>query len=129
MKLAKSQFGVATVPFLGHEVGQGCVRPKSANVSAVLDFPVPTNKREVRRFLAMAGFYRRFCPNFAKVAAPLTNLTSGMARYLWDPVCQEAFDQLKTLLAQGPVLQAPDFTKPFTLQTDASHLASGTVLL
>ena len=77
----------------------------------------------------MAGFYRRFCPNFAEVAAPLTNLTSGKAKYLWDPACQEAFNQLKNLLARGPVLQAPDFNKPFALQSDASHIASGAVLL
>lgn len=129
MKLAKSRFGVATVLYLGHEVGHGCVRPKSANVAAVLDFPVPTTKRELRRFLGMAGFYRKFCPNFAEVTAPLTNLTSGTTKYLWDPACQEAFTQLKNLLAQGPVLQAPDFTKPFALQTDASDIASGAVLL
>lgn len=129
VKLAKSKFGVGTVLYLGHEVGNGCVRPKTANVSAVLEFPTPTNKREIRRFLGMAGFYRRFCPNFAEVAAPLTNLTGGTAKYQWEPACQEAFDQLKTLLARGPVLQAPDFTKPFALQTDASHIASGAVLL
>lgn len=129
VKLAKSRFGMATVLYLGHEVGYGCVRPKTANVAAVLDFPVPTTKREIRRFLGMAGFYRRFCPNFAEVAAPLTNLTSGKVKYVWDPACQEAFIQLKNLLAQGPVLQAPDFTKPFALQTDASDTASGAVLL
>ena len=129
VKLAKSRFGVATVLYLGHEVGHGCVRPKSANVAAVLDFPVPTTKRELRRFLGMAGFYRKFCPNFAEVTAPLTNLTRGTTKYLWDPACQEAFTQLKNLLAQGPVLQAPDFTKPFALQTDASDIASGAVLL
>lgn len=129
VKLAKSQFGVATVLYLGHEVGRGCVRPKTANVAAVLDYPIPTNKREIRRFLGMAGFYRRFCPNFAEVAAPLTNLTSGTVKYHWDQACQEAFTQLKNVLAQEPVLQAPDFTKPFALQTDASDIASGAVLL
>ena len=65
VKLVKSHFGGAKVLHLGHEVGLGCIRPKTANVSAVLDFLVPTNKREIRRFLGTAGFYRRFCPNFA----------------------------------------------------------------
>ena len=129
VKLAKSRFGLATVLYLGHEVGCGCVRPKNANVTAILDFPVPTTKREIRRFLGMAGFYRKFCPNFAEVAAPLTNLTTGTAKYIWDPACQEAFTQLKNMLVQRPVLQAPDFSKPFALQTDASNIASGAVLL
>lgn len=129
VKLAKTTFGGATVTYLGHQVGQGCVRPKAANVSAVLEFPVPASKREIRRFLGMAGFFRRFCPNFAEAAAPLTKLTSGTSKFEWTPDCQRAFDQLKNLLAREPVLQAPDFSRPFSLQTDASDIASGAVLL
>lgn len=72
VKLAKSTFGGATVICLGHQVGNGYVRPKTANITAVLEYPLPANKKEIRRFLGMAGFYRRFCPNFAKTAAPLT---------------------------------------------------------
>ena len=114
---------------LGHEVGQGQVRPKKANVSAILEYPVPATRKALRRFLGMPGYYRRFCPNFAAVTVPLTRLTSGAVSYTWTKDCQAAFDQLKKFLAQGPVLIAPDFTKPFALQTDASDHASGAVFL
>lgn len=129
IKLAKTTFSRATVTYLGHEVGQGQVRPKKANVSAILEYPVPATRKALRRFLGMAGYYRRFCPNFAAVTVPLTRLTSGAVTYTWTKDCQAAFDQLKKFLAQGPVLIAPDFTKPFALQTDASDHASGAVLL
>lgn len=77
----------------------------------------------------MEGFYGQFCPNFAEAATPLTRLTSEAVKYQWTPECQKVFTQLKNLLTQGPVLQAPDFTKPFSLHTDASDIASGTVVL
>ncbi|XP_063847248.1 uncharacterized protein LOC135092563 [Scylla paramamosain] len=129
VKLAKSTFGAATVSYLGHQIGQGSVRPKTANVDAVLKYPTPTTRRELRRFLGMAGFYRRFCPNFADAAGPLTRLTSGNVAYEWTPACQHAFNQLKNLLAREPVLRAADFSKPFIIHTDASDHASGAALL
>lgn len=129
VKLAKTTFGRATVTYLGHVVGNGRVRPKEANISAILEYPAPTTRKALRRFLGMAGYYRRFCPNFAAATVPLTRLTSGAVHYLWTEDCQAAFDQLKNFLAQGPVLIAPDFTQPFALQTDASDAALGAVLL
>ena len=81
------------------------------------------------RFLGMAGFYRQYCPNFSAVAAPLTRLTSGKVHFEWTAECQTSFDHLKTFLARDPVLAAPDFNVPFLLQTDASDLACGAVLL
>ncbi|XP_063856826.1 uncharacterized protein LOC135098416 [Scylla paramamosain] len=129
VKLAKSTFGAATVSYLGHQIGQGSVRPKTANVDAVLKYPTPTTRRELRRFLGMAGFYRRFCPNFADAAGPLTRLTCGNVAYEWTPACQHAFNQLKNLLAREPVLRAADFSKPFIIHTDASDHASGAALL
>ena len=129
IKLAKTIFGKATVTYLGHEVGNGRVRPKDANISAIHEYPAPTTRKALRRFLGMAGYYRRFCPNFAAATLPLTQLTSGAVRYHWNEECQAAFDQLKNFLAQGPVLIAPDFTMPFSLQTDASDVALGAVLL
>lgn len=68
VKLSKTTFGQATVTYLGHEVGQGCVRPKTANISAILKYPVPTSRKALLRFLGMAGYYRRFCPNFSAAA-------------------------------------------------------------
>ena len=129
IKLAKTSFCGAKVTYLGHEVGHGRVRPKSANVESILAYPIPHTKKSLMRFLGMAGFYRRYCPNFSSVVAPLTHLTSGRVVFEWSDACQIAFDQLKTYLASDPVLVAPDFTIPFALQTDASDVGLGAVLL
>ncbi|XP_076037748.1 uncharacterized protein LOC143023125 [Oratosquilla oratoria] len=129
VKLSKTSFGKATVTYLGHEVGQGIVRPKTANISAVMEYPVPATRKALMRFLGMAGYYRRFCPNFAEAALPLTKLTSGSVPYKWTQNCQAAFEHLKAMLTRDPVLRSPDFTKPFVLHTDASDVAIGAVLL
>ena len=129
IKLAKTTFCSALVTYLGHEVGRGHIRPKSANVDAILSYPTPDTKKSLMRFLGMAGFYRRYCPNFSKVVAPLTRLTSGKVAFEWIEECQDAFNYLKNYLSHDPVLVAPDFTRPFILQTDASDVAVGAVLL
>ena len=75
--------------FLGHIVGQGQVRPVEAKVEAISDFPVPTGKRQLMRFLGMAGYYRKFCNNFSVIAEPLTNLLyDKKVRYVWNKACQ-----------------------------------------
>ena len=129
IKLSKMTIGGATVTYLGHVVGNGEVCPKEANICAILDYPVPANRKALMRFLGMAGFYRRYCPNFARVAAPLTSLTSGKINYRWTEECQAAFNQLKMFLSNKPVLAAPNFERPFILQTDSSDIATGSVLL
>ena len=77
IKLAKTTLSRATVTYLEHEVGQSRVRPKMANVSAILEYPAPTTWKALRCFLGMAGYYRRFCPNLAATTVPHTRLTSG----------------------------------------------------
>lgn len=114
---------------MGKEVGQGQVCPVSAKVSAIADFPVPTTRRELRRFLGMAGYFRSFCQNFSTVVHPLTSLLSSANAFIWTDVCQHAFDSAKLLLTSAPVLAAPDFTLSFKLEVDASALGMGAVLL
>ena len=77
----------------------------------------------------MIGYYRRFCTNFAKVAAPLTDLLKKGRAFKWTSDCQEAFEELKQLLVNAPVLATPDMTKPFSLSTDASDRCVGAVLM
>uniref|UniRef100_A0A8C5DBJ5 Gypsy retrotransposon integrase-like protein 1 n=1 Tax=Gouania willdenowi TaxID=441366 RepID=A0A8C5DBJ5_GOUWI len=129
LNLAKCDFGRATVTYLGKQVGQGQVRALADKVQAIFSFPIPQNRRELRRFLGMAGYYRGFCKNFAEVVAPLTSLTSPSKPFVWSPACQAAFESAKALLCSAPVLTAPDFERPFKLEVDASDRGAGAVLL
>ena len=93
---AKTEFCHATVTFLGHLVGQGQVKPLKAKVNAISEFPVPKCKRQLMRFLGMAGYYsyRKFCKNFSGIAEPLTNLLKKSTKFKWNDKCQDAFDRL-----------------------------------
>lgn len=129
LNLAKCDFGKGIVLYLGQQVGRGQVRPADAKVKAIAEFPVPTTRKELRRFLGMAGYYRRFCKNFSSVAAPLTDLTSPSRPFVWSSECQCSFESLKGMLCCTPVLSAPDFSLPFSLEVDASAVGAGAVLL
>ena len=129
VNLAKSEFGHAEIQFLGHRIGRGTVRPLEDRVQAMKDVPRPRTRREVRRFLGMAGFYRRFVPHFADLAAPLTDLTRTSATFKWTRECTAAFEAVKQALATDPVLQAPRFDAPFVLEADASGIGIGAVLI
>ena len=129
VNLAKTEFCHATVTFLGHLVGQGQVKPLEAKVNAISEFPVPKCKRQLMRFLGMAGYYRKFCKNFSGTAEPLTNLLKKSTKFKWNDKCQDAFDRLKAILKSTPVLWAPDFDKCFKLAVDASDVGIGAVLL
>ena len=129
INLKKSTFSKATVTYLGHIVGNGIIRPKAANIEAVLKYPVPTTRKSLQRFLGLASYYRRFCKNFSSVASPLTSLTSSKVNFSWNDDCQASFDQLKLLLCNDPILMSPDFNKTFILQVDACDSGAGGVLL
>ena len=89
VNLKKSEFAKAKVVYLGHVVGHGSVAPRQAKVEAIVDFPVPTNKRELLRFLGMSGFYRKFCENYSSGVTPLTNLLRKNLKFQWSESCQE----------------------------------------
>ncbi|KAL2085082.1 hypothetical protein ACEWY4_018402 [Coilia grayii] len=129
LNLAKCEFGKATVTYLGKQVGQGKVKPLEAKILAIKDFPTPQTKRELRRFLGMAGYYRSFCPNFSDVVLPLTNLLRNTSDFVWSCDCDTAFQNAKALLCCSPVLAAPNFDLPFKLEVDASATGAGAVLL
>ena len=129
VNLVKSKFGHAHVTYLGHVVGEGQVKPVNAKVEAILKYTVPTSKEELMRFLGMAGYYRKFCRNFASVCEPLTNLLRKNSVFVWSKSCQSAFETIKSLLVSAPVLATPDFDKLFVLTVDASDVGAGAVLL
>lgn len=119
------------VRYLGHVLGRGVIRPQKDKVQAVLDCPRPRSKKDIRSFLGLVGWYRRFVPDFARRAAALSDLTrkSGSTQIPWGEEQERAFLDLKQALCQDPVLQSPDFGQPFTVQTDASGVGLGAVLL
>ena len=129
INLMKSEFGKATVKYLGHIVGQGQVRPLDAKIQTIVKYPIPTSRKELARFLGMAGYYRSFCLNFSDIAAPLTNLLSKKVKFVWTDDCQLAFDKVKLLLQKSPVLKSPDYEKPFKLIIDSSDVGTGSVLV
>ena len=100
-----------------------------AKVEAIHQYPVPRDKRDIMRFLGMAGYYRKFCHNFATIAAPLTELLQKKQKFMWTQNCQAAFEKIKAVLLMAPVLRAPDFSKLFKLFVDASDIGVGGVLL
>ena len=110
-------------------MGQGQVKPLEAKVNAISEFPVPKCKRQLMRFLGMAGYYRKFCKDFSSIAEPLTNLLKKSTKFKWNDKCQDAFDCLKAILKSAPVLLAPEFDKCFKLAVDASDVGIGAVLL
>ena len=129
-KPQKCQFAMSRCTYLGHTVGGGKVSPEMDKLQAVQDFPIPTTKKEVRSFLGLTGYYRRFMPDYAANAVPLTELTRKCApnKVQWNNTCQDAFEKLKKLLCSQPVLWSPNFSKEFILQTDASDYGIGAVL-
>ena len=116
------------VPFLGHVVGRDGVRTDPEKVAVVEKWPVPTNVAEVRSYLGLCTYYRRFVPGFASVAAPLHRLTKKGVGFVWDEACQAAFSGLKEALVKAPVLPYPDPKLPYLLDTDASAEGVGAVL-
>lgn len=132
----KCQFFRKEVKFLGHVVsGQG-VSPDPEKVTAVQEWNPPTTAKQVHSFLGFVGYYRRFIKDFAKIAKPLHELLVGRSRRQrggsppinWTNECEAAFQSLKQELLKAPILAYADFTRPFTLYTDASHLGLGAVL-
>ena len=115
---------------LGHIVGRGQVKPDAVKICDLLNFRRPRTKKDVRSFLGLAGYYRRFVENFSSIAAPLTDLTRDCCpdKVSWESQHQHAFDCQVNALSSDPVLQGPDYEKKFYLQTDASNRGIGAVL-
>lgn len=116
------------VPFLGHIVSGAGVRPNPDNVAKIMDWPEPTSVTEVRQFLGLCSYYRRFIRNFSVVAKPLTNLTCKDSPLVWDSKCQTAFDELKSCLTGPEIMAYPKAGASFILDTDACDVGIGAVL-
>ena len=128
LKASKCNFFKKHIQYLGHLVSGEGIEPLPEKLEAVRKMPPPTTPKEVRQFLGLVGYYRKFVPKFADIARPLTNLTKLDIPYEWTTRCQEAFEFLKEMLLKEPVLKYPDPSKPYTLFTDASKFAWACVL-
>lgn len=130
MKAEKCSFGCSQVTYLGHVVGQGTRQPAELKTAAIAGFSQPRTKTDIRSFLGLVGYYQRYIPNFSQLASPLTDaLRKGEPTNLhWDGGKEAAFQGLKALLVSRPVLRAPDYSKEFIVQCDASDRGMGVVL-
>jgi transposase InsO family protein len=127
--LSKCSFGYREVNFLGHVVGADGIKPDPVKVAAVREWPAPKSVREVRSFLGLTGYYRRFIGHYASKALPLTELTRADSVWRWGHEQQTAFYALKSALSTSPVLVMPNPELPYEVYTDASQFALGAVLL
>jgi hypothetical protein len=128
-KLSKCDFWLDKVHFLGHVVTKDGISVDPKKIEAVENWPRPTNVHEIRSFLGMAGYYRRFVQDFSKIAAPLTRLTQKNVKFAWSDKCEESFQELKKCLTTAPVLALPTGTEGFTIYCDASRVGLGCVLM
>lgn len=124
----KCEFMRREVNYLGHIISEDGIRPDPKKTSCLTNFPVPRNPKEVKSFLGLAGYYRKFVKDFSQISKPLTSLLKKEVRFEWSDMCQHSFEQLKNMLTTEPLLQHPDFTQPFLITTDASNSAIGAVL-
>lgn len=124
----KCKFFKTEVTYLGDNITDQGILPDDSKFNVIQNYPVPTNADEVRRFVAFCNYYRKFVPNFAKLAKPLKNLLKKNSIFNWTDNCQNVFEQLRYHLMSPPILSYPDFSKKFILTTDASNIACGAVL-
>ena len=128
-KFSKCEFWLKQVSFLGHVVSKAGVSVDPAKIEAVTGWTRPSTVSEVRSFLGLAGYYRRFVENFSRIATPLTQLTRKGAPFVWSKACEDSFQNLKQKLVTAPVLTVPDGSGSFVIYSDASKKGLGCVLM
>ncbi|KAA0064153.1 pol protein [Cucumis melo var. makuwa] len=129
VKFSKYEFWLKKVTFLGHVVFSKGVFVDPAKIEAFTNWPRPSTVREIRSFLGLAGYYRRFVENFSRIASPLTQLTRKGTPFVWSPAGESNFQELKQKLVSAPVLTVPDGSGSFVIYSDASKKGLGCVLM
>ena len=128
-KFIKCEFWTDQIAFLGHVISREGIQPDSSKVKAITEWEVPKSVTEIRSFLGLAGYYRRFVRNFSIIARSLTNLLKKDQQFVWDGSCQESFEELKRRLTTFPILAVPSEKGNFVVYTDASRSGLGGVLM
>ena len=127
-RLPKCDFFKNEVEYLGFDVGKDGIKPSLSKVKAIIDWPTPETVTDVRSYLGLCSFYRKFIRWFSEIAAPLTDLTKKNKPWVWGDQEEKAFNGLKKAMVTAPVLQLPDFDREFTVTTDASEVSVGAIL-
>jgi hypothetical protein len=128
-KFSKCEFWLKEVRFLGHVLSAGGFFVDPKKIQSVMDWEAPTTQTQVRSFLGLAGYYRKFVEGFSSIARPLTQLLKKDKKFEWTPKCEESFQELKKRLVTAPILTMPDITKNFDVYCDTSKLGLGCVLM
>jgi hypothetical protein len=128
-KFSKCAFWLRDVLFLGHVISAEGIAVDPSKVQDVLDWKSPKLVTQIRSFLGLAGYYRRFIPNFSKIAKPMAQLLEKEVKFKWSPQCEDAFLTLKKLLITAPILAQSDIEKPFDVYYDASGTGIGGVVM
>jgi len=128
VKLEKCEFDKSETTFLGYVISKNGLKMDKEKVKAILDWPAPTNVKEVQSFIGLCNYYRLFIKDFAKIANPIYKLTRKNFQFDWGKEQQKAFDTLKHLFTSAPFLKHLDSNKPFIVETDASDFAVGAIL-
>jgi hypothetical protein len=119
----KCHFCTQELQFLGHVIGVKGIQPDPDKIDKIKNYPRPKTVSEIRRFVGLTSYYRRFIENFSKIGKPLFDLTKINQPYEWTELQEKAFQDLKEKLITAPILIYPDFNKEFILLTDASKTA------
>jgi hypothetical protein len=128
-KFSKCEFWLDTVKFLGHTISGNGISVDPSKVQEVMDWKAPTTVHQIRSFLGLAGYYRRFIPDFSRIAKPMTELLKKGVKLSWDRKCDDAFHILRAHLTTTPVLAQPNVSQPFDIYCDASGTGLGCVLM
>ena len=128
MKWAKCSFMKLHIEYLGHLISENSIEPMPDKLSAIKEMPAPRSPKEIKQFLGLVGYYRKFIPRFSDIAKPLMRLTRHDTLFQWCTKCEFAFQSLKNALCTKPILKFPDLQKSYVLFTDASKYAWVSVL-
>jgi hypothetical protein len=128
-KFSKCEFWLDSVKFLGHTISKDGISMDPSKVQEVMDWKRPKSVHQIRSFLGLAGYYRRFIPDFSRIAKPMNELLKKGIKFVWSEECDQAFHTLRKHLTSAPVLTQPDMSKPFEVFCDASGTGLGCVLM
>ena len=129
LKESKCEFFKKEIHYLGHLISVNGIQPLPKKLDSICNMPKPSSPQEIKQFLGLTGYYRKFIPRFSDMARPLTKLLAHDCKFMWTNQCDISFQMLKNMLCSAPILKYPDTSKPYTLYTDASKYGWAGVLI